>query len=102
MKKKKATPKSSPNKTPINSNSMNAQRQRVMQALKTTGKKGLTTIQLRENHDVMMPAARVHELRWSNGHNIQTIWSQDINAQGNKHKVARYVLLSGKWEESAG
>jgi len=77
-------------------NSIDAQRQRVLDVLRTS-RVGATTIDLRELHDVMMPAARVHELRWSLRFNIQRIWDTATNAQGNLHRVARYVLLPGKW-----
>ena len=94
MKKEKATPKSSPN---TQSHSTPAQRQRILQSLRIAANNGLTTIQLREEQDIMMPAARVHELRWRDGYNIQTIRVYDLNAQGNKHHCSRYFLLPGKW-----
>jgi hypothetical protein len=94
--KKKATPKSNPNKLQSNNNSAQVQRQRLLKALiETVG--GLTTIQLREDHDIMAPAPRIYELRWRENHNIQKIFVRDSNAQGNTHSCARYILLSGKW-----
>ncbi len=74
------------------------QRKRVLSALEQSHR-GLTTIELRELHDVMMPAARVHELRHQQGKNIKTIFSRARNAQGYEHTVAQYVLLDGKWGE---
>lgn len=62
---------------------------------------GITTIQAREQHDIMAPAARVWELRHNNGLNIVTVRTQAINAQGNSHTNARYVLLPGKWGDDS-
>jgi hypothetical protein len=101
MKTKTATPNGSSRKrSAANGNSLAAQRQCVIDALRNSSH-GLTTIELREKFDVMMPAARVHELRWMFGYNIERIWTHDTNAQGNRHSVARYVLLSGKWRGAA-
>lgn len=78
-------------------NSSKHQRQRIADALREAGAGGLTTIAIREALGVMMPAARIHELRWDHRLNIQAISTNDTNAQGNKHHCARYVLLPGKW-----
>ncbi|MDF1781939.1 MAG: helix-turn-helix domain-containing protein [Alcanivoracaceae bacterium] len=86
----------------INSTSLNAQRQRLLDALNAASTQGMTTIQIRERLDIMMPAARVHELRWSHGYNISLLWSHDENAQGNRHSCARYVLLPGTWKQPEG
>jgi hypothetical protein len=80
--------------------SVENQRQRIIAALREVGDQGLTTIQLRENYDVMMPGARIYELRHSYGFNILLAWSHDITAQGNKHLVGRYILHPGKWKEA--
>jgi hypothetical protein len=80
--------------------SLQAQRSRLLAALKIAGSTGLTTIQAREEHDIMMPAARVFELRYRQGWNIETVWTLARNAQGNKHRVARYVLLPGTYGET--
>lgn len=101
MKKKKATPKSSPKQSHRYGNSLNAQRQRVLKALQEAGGEGLSTIQIRESLDCMMPAARVHELRHDHGYNIQLIWDRDKNAQGNEHTCGRYILFSGEWRATA-
>jgi len=101
MKTKTATPEGSSRKRDcIHGNSLAAQRQCVVDALRDSPN-GLTTIELREKFDVMMPAARVHELRWMFGYNIERVWDYDTNAQGNRHSVARYVLLTGKWRGAA-
>jgi hypothetical protein len=85
-----------------NSTATSAQRQRLIDALREIGSSGLTTIQIREQLDIMMPAARVHELRWNYGHNIQAIPAHDYNAQGYRHSCKRYVLFVGKWERVRG
>jgi helix-turn-helix protein len=101
MKTKTATPEGSSRKhSGADSTSLAAQRQCVINALRESVN-GLTTIELREKFDVMMPASRVHELRWQYGFNIEKIPTHDTNAQGNRHSVARYVLLSGKWKGAA-
>lgn len=96
MRKNKTPGKGGSSGNGSNGNSLSAQRQRTIGGLQET-LNGLNTIELREQYDVMMPAARVHELRWEFGFNIQRFWDYCINAQGNKHRVARYVLFPGKW-----
>lgn len=59
---------------------------------------GLTTIELREDYNVMAPAPRIFELRHEFGYNIVTHWDTSENAQGHKHRNARYVLLPGKYK----
>jgi len=97
MKKKKTAPRqenSLQNNRP-NNNSATAQRARVLEALEQAGSKGLSTIQLREDFDIMSPAPRILELR-EEGHGIATIWTVTENAQGHKHRCARYVLIAIK------
>jgi hypothetical protein len=53
----------------------------------------LTTLQAREELDVMHPAARVQELR-AQGHNIVTHWTTGGTGKA-KHRIACYVLLAG-------
>ncbi len=101
MPKKKATPKGSPKQSQHNSNSTHHQRQRLLDGLRHAGPSGLSTIELREQHDIMMPAARVHELRHRQGLNIHTVWDRECNAQGNEHPCGRYILFPGKWEGAA-
>ncbi|PPK77297.1 helix-turn-helix protein [Methylobacter tundripaludum] len=52
----------------------------------------LTTLQARQELDVMHPAARILELREA-GHNIVTHWTTDSTGKA-KHRVACYALLS--------
>lgn len=95
--KKRNAPKGA-NVKPLHNNSTEAQRQRLLKALTEVGSDGLTTIQLREQYDIMAPAPRIFELRWNLGYNIQTIWDRDRNAQGHDHPTARYILFPGKWQ----
>lgn len=78
--------------------SAEAQCRRLLKALQDAGPKGITTIEARENLDIMMPAARVYELRHEQGLNIQKIEVKDVTAQGHPHRCSRYVLLPGKWK----
>ena len=57
-----------------------------------------TTIELRDNFGVMMPAARIKELR-QQGYKIDTLRLTCFTADGIKHsKVAKYVLLGENHE----
>ena len=70
-----------------------AQRARLLKALMERKNKGCTTIEAREDLNVMSPAARVFELRHFHGYKIDTVKSYSVDAQGHKHRNARYVLL---------
>ena len=83
----------------FNSQSSRAQRQRLLTALREAGSSGINTIQAREVLDIMAPAARVHELRHNDGHNVQNVGTTELTAEGNTHRVARYVLMAGKWKD---
>lgn len=48
-----------------------------------------------------MHADRVHELRHSQGVNIQTHRRQVRTEAGNKHSLAEYVFMPGKWQGGA-
>lgn len=78
--------------------SLEAQRTRLLAYLQAVGSDGCTTIQARELLDIIAPAPRICELRHHSGYNIKTIWQVDVNAQGNKHRVARYLLMPGIWQ----
>jgi hypothetical protein len=78
------------------SNDSATQGQRVHTALQNSHC-GLTTIELREQFDVLHRIARIQELRQQQGLKIETIWAVATNAQGNQHRVVRYVLKAGKW-----
>lgn len=77
------------------SNSSAAQRQRLLAALREGPK---STVWLRRELDIMMPAARVHELRHREGFNILTHRRCELTESGRHHNVAEYILLSGKWQ----
>jgi hypothetical protein len=71
-------------------NKTESQWQRILDRLRTGP---LTTLEARTELDVMHPSARCLELR-KLGHNIQTHW-ETVDTGKAKHRVARYVLLSG-------
>ncbi|GEM_PF-1523670 len=75
----------------LNDNSTEAQRQRLLERLRTGP---LSTIEARRDLDILMPAARVHELRHRDGWNIQTLRIPEETECGKKHNVALYVLHS--------
>tara|TARA_R110001599_G_scaffold9972_5_gene49281 strand:- start:6531 stop:6797 length:267 start_codon:yes stop_codon:yes gene_type:complete len=68
-----------------------AQRSRVIHALRENPK-GLSTIQLREEWNVMAPAPRVFELRHDHGFNIEKVYTTSTDSQGHEHRNARYIL----------
>jgi hypothetical protein len=82
--------------TPTNhgsySNSSAAQRQRLLEWLRLHG--SISTIDARDNLDIMMPAARVHELRHRFGYQIDMVWIKQPTDCGKLHRVALYVLKS--------
>lgn len=81
-----------PSKTPRgNSNSTNAQRQRLLECLKVTP---VDTITARREMDVMHPAARIMELK-RRGNQIDAVWVDRPTDCGKVHRVALYVLKSG-------
>ena len=82
----------------INENSAAAQRTKLLAALR---KHPVSTIHAREELDIMAPAPRVFELRHNHCLNILTHWKTEPTACGKDHRVAEYVLLSGKWKGEA-
>ncbi len=88
-------------KTKFYSTNVNAQQQRLLKALENAGPDGITTIQARHELDILHPAGRVCELRHDHGKNIQTIWTVETNPNGGEHRVARFVLLPGKYKAVA-
>ncbi len=79
-------------------NSTAAQRNLLLAVLR---KHPVSTIFARDELDIMAPAARVQELRHKDGFNIFTYWKTEPTSCGKNHRVAEYVLLSGKWEGKA-
>lgn len=72
-------------------NSVFAQRLRILDWF--INKPTLTTLQARQELDVMHPAGRINELR-QRGHKIITHWSNEPTASGEFRRIARYVLIS--------
>jgi len=72
-----------------------AQRERLLSALLDAP---VSTVQARHELNILAPAPRIYELRHDHGKNIITNWIVSITPEGYKHRVAEYVLLSGKWE----
>ncbi len=60
----------------------------------------LTTLHAREYLGIMHPAMRVKELR-QQGHNIMTHWRTEEDVTGTRHRIASYVLMTGKQEGAA-
>jgi hypothetical protein len=77
------------------SSSIFAQRERLLKRLR---EKPISTIEARKELDILMPAARIFELRRL-GHNIITNWQNETTSEGNVHNVAQYALLSGTYNE---
>ena len=76
-----------------NSNSAQDQRKRLIDWLITHG--SIDTITARRVLDILMPAARFHELRHRFGHNIDTVRIKQPTECGKLHTVAKYVLRAG-------
>lgn len=68
-----------------------AQRSRLIALLKLGS---VSTIQAREEHGILAPAARICELRKS-GHNIRTTYVSEHAEDGDSHRVALYTLKPG-------
>lgn len=100
MDKRKAAPRQESSPKKRHDISSTIQQARILKALEQAGPQGMSTINLREELDIMHPGGRVMELR-EVGHVIETIWTETENAQGHKHRCARYVLLAGKQEGGA-
>lgn len=89
---KSAPRNGTPSKTPRpDSNSSAAQRQRLLDALR---RYMVSTIAARRDLDILMPAARVHELRHRFGYQIDMVWIKQPTDCGKLHRVALYVLKS--------
>ena len=84
--------------TTLRSNDSAAQRRRLLARLQQGA---LTTIQARRDLDIMMPAARVFELRRA-GHEIVTLWTEESTDCGKVHRVALYVLRQRAANDDGG
>lgn len=91
--KKNGTPKGTTSTENLKNTSREAQRARILNALEQVGAKGITTLECRESLNVMSPASRIFELR-DEGHRIETIRTDEINQEGYRHNIARYVLIA--------
>ena len=80
----------------MNTSSEN-QLERVIKALREVGSQGLTTIQLREELDIMMPGL-VYMNCDITPTSIFSAWNHDTNAQGSRHSVGRYIFLPRQME----
>lgn len=93
MDKKKATRRQPSNPDSHYADvSAEAQRKRLIDALRCGP---VTTIEARRNLDILMPAARVHELKHRHGFDIQTIRVRQETECGKLHSIAKYVLMAG-------
>lgn len=71
------------------STNFESQRERLLTWLTTST---LTTLQARQELDILHPAARIQELREA-GHKIVTHWTEESTGKA-KHRVACYALLA--------
>jgi hypothetical protein len=92
-----AAKKSTNQRKQSSANSAAAQRARLLAALSLGP---ISTIEARRRLDVLMPAARVHELRHQAGHNIIMTWIRQSTDAGRLHRVALYSMHPGKWGEA--
>ena len=86
-------------KIEINDTSTQAQKQRLLLSLR---ERSITTIEARKDLNILSPAARIFELRHDLGLNIQTVWTNECTPEGYRHRVAKYVLQPGRYEERRG
>lgn len=77
-------------KTRSHFNSLEAQRQRLRDWFAVHGR--IDTLAARRDLDILMPAARVHELRHRFGMEIDLVWVQQPTDCGRVHRVGLYVL----------
>lgn len=70
-------------------NSAKLQRQRALVRLRHGP---ATTLQLRREEDILMPATRIFELR-AMGYMIDKVWIDQPTECGRIHRVAQYVLV---------
>lgn len=71
-------------------NAAEAQRARLLDWLR---RRPISTLEARQALDILMPAARVFELR-ERGFFIQTVRVHECTAVGKRHSVALYVLAT--------
>ena len=96
MEKEKGHPQAAQN-TQSDHNDNYAHTQRLLMLAAFEKQHSLTTIEARRELDIMMPAARVFELR-AMGYDIATVWTQGVTECGRKHRSARYVFRKPRHE----
>lgn len=52
----------------------------------------------RHELQIYAPFARVHDLRWKCGLNVQMRWISKVTVDGAKRRIGQYYLLPGKWK----
>ncbi|MDF1528704.1 MAG: helix-turn-helix domain-containing protein [Sedimenticola sp.] len=97
MNKKIGPTNASPNQQKHNTSS-DAQRQRLLKALKQGP---VTTLQARAGLDILCPATRIFELRHGSRLNITMRWIIQYTDQGQKHRVGEYSLEPGTYQGGA-
>ncbi|WP_323148822.1 helix-turn-helix domain-containing protein [Pseudomonas oryzihabitans] len=97
MDKKKADQQASPKHSAVENTTTQAQRARLLDALELGP---ITTIDARSRLNIMMPAARVKELR-SLGHPIVTHLRDLYDDQGRRHSRVAVYYLAGRGQEVA-
>lgn len=80
-----------------NNNYLPNQRKRLLDALKVAP---MNTIQIRHELDIFQAATRIFELRHDFNYNIITQWVRQKTPEGHTHRVAKYILLSGKFKDT--
>lgn len=80
----------------LRNNSAFAQRTRLLERLQ---RGPCTTVEARHQLDILGVAPRIYELRHQYGFNIRTHWAKGDNPGGGSHRIAQYVLHSGKYQE---
>jgi len=89
--KEKAAPTAAiPKTSSTKSTSIADQRQRILERLRLAP---ATTIELREELDVLAPAPRIFELRHNYGYEIHSVRVMDETKPGHLHSVSRYALI---------
>lgn len=93
MKKANPPTKKVRPETKSDSNTFNSKHAQCIRLMDYMGEHGsVTTVNARRDLDIMMPAARIFELR-AMGHRIDTVWVEQETECGRIHRVARYVLI---------
>lgn len=99
MSRKKSPARQGNSNHNLNNITLSAQRQRLLVWLQ---EKPITTLQARQELNILSPAARVFELRHQFGFNIQTMWVEEFTPGGYKHRIAKYVLTPGRYQRHGG